>query len=684
MTGQDEITTNVKQHQDGEGSAFGLGLDDEEIRKLVSSAVKRSRDFWKASKESEDFDLDEVREENHRLWRGNHYADIRLHRHQVPYVDNRIGPSIETAISIVTTRTPQPDVQPGGDDVISKLVAKNLQKALYDIAAKDRLQDKLKIAARQLYLDRVAIIKMLFDEDEDRIRSEVPDSDCIVIDKDARLFEEPGFLAHKMSATVQRLIHMYPDAEAKILKYFNIQQKRISTMTTAREYWEVHFSYYEDDTGQRREGVAWFLGDNLDVVLGSQPTSHWADEREDKFTKNFFSSPKKPYILGNFLNRGNYLIDDVTVTEWAIPLQYVLNKRGRQIVENADNASGGIVYNTRAIKKKEMAKLIGAPDEKIGVAMDVDKAFARVAPPLLPSYVLEDKYDARNVIDNMFATHAPTRGGDSQNRTLGQDVLQQNQDLTRQDQIVKVIEQMATEYFQHCVQMIKLFYTKNHYLKVNGKSGQFQQAMLNADMISDGIDVSVKAGSSMPLNKQQLRNDSLELARLGLIDVRSLYENLGFENPDEMAEKLMLQTNDPASYLSMLKEDEKSQDAMMDIEILNRGELAKARQVPDAAYLKFRTDYMMSAEFKELDPKIQQLHVENLQANIASAQASLQEQQTQVVDPFAAAQQGAAGLALPQTNPLNGTGNPLAPSDQARQGSPVAAQGVQDNAIPRL
>ena len=77
------------ENQDGVIEAteiFDLQLDEYTLLKNFRRAITDSEGYWNRAK---GFNLSEIRQENRKLWLGNHYDDYELHDHQTPYVDNK-------------------------------------------------------------------------------------------------------------------------------------------------------------------------------------------------------------------------------------------------------------------------------------------------------------------------------------------------------------------------------------------------------------------------------------------------------------------------------------------------------------------------------------------------------------------------------------------------------------------
>lgn len=622
---------------DEEGAVFDLELSDDDLLSLIKKPLIESEIYWESTK-----GLKAIREDNMNLWMPNHWKNKDVYDFQEEYLyqDPRIFISVETIISIVNSRVPSVDVMPAQDTVVSDQAAKDLSKTLYAYSDKHRVLDLFRIGARNLLLKRIGFLKLRFDPNvgkEGEIISETIPPEDIVVDKDARLGDNPRFIAQKIhDKTIEELLAMFPDAKESIYDMANVSRRnkdgdRVaykSQLAQKKSIWEVWFHYYEDGY---QSAVAWVDLD-FQYVIGKIRNPNWNYEDEPGFTGNFLDQPMPPFIPINYLNDGTSYIDLTSMVEQAAPLQRILDRRGFQIMENAEMGGSGLVFNTQMIEKSDIAKLVGSPDERVGVKGSVRDAVARIAPPPLPSYVIEDKLDARNEIDNLFATQEVTRGERSGNKTLGQDQMQREQNYTRMDDISRAIERSATFFYRYLVQMFKVYYTEEHYYKAVGEDGKFDYLVMKQDLIEDGIDLRVAAGTMLPINKQRQADAVESLVQMGLIDPLSVYEVLtggNLPSPQKLLERYLLFKTDPIAFMGKVKEDEFSREAFVDIQILNRGEMPLPRDEIGDAYLKFMNNYMLTGDWEKQPDLVKQMYIEWLKICMAQAEKQLSALMTQ-------------------------------------------------------
>lgn len=689
--------------QNEDGSIFDLNMDDGDLLSLIQGPLTDSENYWNNEQK-----LDIIRRNNMNLWLPNHWKDKDIFDYQEDnlYQDNRIFVSVETTISILNARIPTADVMPAQDTITSEQIAKDLSKCLYAHAAKYQTLDVFRVATRNLLLKRIGIIKLRFDKSIGKhgeiVAESIPPED-IIVDKDARLGDTPRFIAQKIKdKTVEELLSMFPESEQTILELAGVRRRNgdgnlvayKSQLAKKKNIYEVWFTYLEKK--KPASGLAW-VDENFRVILGKERNPNWNYEEEEGYAGNFLDNPMPPFIPVNYLNDGTSYIDQTSMVEQAAPLQRILDRRGFQIMENADQAGGGLVFNTNMISKDDIVKLVGAPDERIGVMGSVRDAVTRIAPPPLPSYVLEDKYDARKEIDAIFATHDVTRGERSGNKTLGQDQMQRDQNYTRMDDIGRAIERAATQYNRYMVQMMKVYYTEDHYFRLTGEDGQFDYAVMRQDLIEDGMDVQVTTGSMQPINKDRQMNMTKDLIQLRMIDPLSVYEVAAggtLPAPSKMLERFLLYSTDPIAFLGKTKQDDISREAFMDIQVLNRATMPKPRDEYTPEYIKYLNEYMLTGDFTGQPGIVKQMYSQHMQIvmQVAAQQLAALESQMPTQDDMAVANRKAVEQAQMEQQISGGgqqqqqppKGQPGKPGESGKPAEEVAKQPPQPMQAPQV
>lgn len=692
--------SEITETQSDYGAIFDLEVEDKDLLDFIQKPLTDSETYW-----NETFGLREVREDNMNLWLPNHWKGVSVYDYQEEnlYQNPRTFVSIETICSVVNARIAMPSVSPGQDSPTSVQLAENVGKALFAHSDKFQTQDIFRVVVRNLLLKRIGWIKLRFDPSHGQLGEIVPElvlPEDIIVDQDAKWNEIPRFIAQRIkNKTFEELLALFPESEQAIYELAGCSRRDKkgnlvaykSQLSKKQTIYEVWFKYFKD--GQYLGAVMW-IDENFQKVLGKMKNPNWIYEEEfeedEETIPNLLDQPEPPFIPINYLNDGSSYIDLTTMVEQAASQQKIHDRRGFQIMENADQAGSGLVFNTIMITKEDIAKLTGSPDERVGVKGDVRSAVARVAPPPLPAYVIEDKMYSASMIDDIFGTHDISRGKSSGNKTLGQDQMQVNQDYTRMDDISRAVERMAVKYYRYLAQMMKVYYTEEHWFKIAGEDGQYDFVMMKTDLLEDGIDITVEAGSTRPINKASQQEFATNLAKVGMIDPLTLYEvgsGSPMPSPKKMLERLMTYKTDPMSFAGLAAKDEFDSKALMDIQILNRGELPKARDDYSADYMAFFNKYMTTGEYQKViagRPDVKEAYIKHL----VSVQMMLQQQlelvasQMPTPDEMEMQNQKAATQAE-QDRAIDGGGvKPQQPPGQLPQGKSNVAQPPQQPGQP--
>lgn len=603
------------------GLVFDLDLKDNDLISMIKKPLQESESYWNNT-----FKLEAVRKANMKMWMPNHWQDKEYYDYQEDYLyqDPRIFTSVETVVSIINARIPQPEVMPAQDTLISINAAKDIQRGLYAYVRKYRVLDYFKLSARNLLIKRIGFIKLRFDKtkgEHGEIVTEHVSPEDIIVDENAKFGDVPRFIAQKIrDKTVEELISMFPENENAILEMAGVSRRDgkgnlvayKTQLAKKKTIYEVWLTYQVK--GETVGATVW-VDDQFQTVLGKMKNPNYNYEEDGESLSNLLDFPEPPFIPINYLNLGDSYIDQTSLIEQASSLQKTLDRRGFQIMENAEQSGSGLIFNTQMITKADIGKLTGSPDERIGVKGDVRAAMTRIPTPPLPQYVIEDKIDARNEIDNVFATHDVSRGEESGNKTLGQDMMQRDQDYTRMDDIARALERQASLYYRYLVQMMKVYYTEDHWFKMTGEDGQFDFVVMREDLIEDGVDISVEAGTMLPIDKSSQQKWVGDLMTAGLLDPLTIYEVAAggdLPSPKKMLERFMNYTTDPMGFINKTREDDVSREAFLDIQIMIRQEVPAPRKEYAGTYFNFINEYMTTGDFENQSEMVKSIFIEHM------------------------------------------------------------------------
>jgi len=625
---------NLAENQEDLEQRDGLNLSDEDITGILKDRAEKARAWW-----NKELKLDEARKKAERYYLNKPYEDGELYDFQVDYRNNRILTAIETLVPMAVSQPAEPIVTEARDSDESRQLAMDLGSVLMSLYKDLFMKNKMKMIVRHLLTGkRVAVLKYRFDPNQGRRKMDGTRQGKIVVDvvRPEKIVFEIGaddpdnipLIVEYLTATVEELLLEYPDKKDEIFKHLGIVKGVKSQLQKTVGYTENWFTYF-DSEGNAQEAVAWRLED---ILLGAIKNPNWNyDEYETKDDKllslNYLESPKKPYIIFNHLNLNKYIIDDTSLLEQAMLLQDVLNKRGRQIVENADSAEGGKVIDENKMSQDDASRLTGDHKETIMVDGDVRSAVARVAPALLPAYVLDDKRDARAEIDNLFGTNAPLRGESSGLKTLGQEIISQRANLGRLQSISDSIEEGMTKFWAGMVQLMKVFWDEDEIIRFQASTGKTHFLEWNRDKIEDGIQVEVVAGSALPKDKFAIKNETIQ--SIAILDPLSIAEGLDKPNPKEFAKRIVYYRFFMDKYLAEFLEggDEGGDaNAIADIQKLMEGETPEVPDEPSKEYLSTLQDFIEGDGMKQVqDEQIKQNIIEFVRAVMNKAKTGIGE-----------------------------------------------------------
>lgn len=582
--------------------SLSFGMPDSDVIRNLDLRINDSRDYWDNPKE---YDLKNVRNENFKLALGK-INETGLYRHQKPYKENQIFLGEESITSYVTAQMAPPVVIPASAEARSKLFAGDLEKAIKahgeDIVDLERI---VELSVRNIRIKRISIIKFHYDKSFGKhgdIISESLNPEHVILDKNASLGSNPQFICHVLKKSVDELITMFPNREAAILKLLGIQRRTSKQMTqelAVREVWVTHY----DKKNMPQEGVVWYM---QDLVLEKTRNPNWLYASENL---NLLKFPKKPFIFGNLVNYGDHLIDDTTPLEQAAEQQMILNRRGRQIMENADKANGLLIISTDSgLDKADGQNITGDPNQKLFIktsGQPVEDLVHQLEAQILPPYVINDKLDARMQIGNLLGAPTDFTGSqaDDGDPTLGEVMVKKNQSAGIQDKMVRAVSRMLKEYYQYLVQMMIVWYTQEHSFVHDSGDGEFDYITLKRGLIEEGI--RVKAGKPTNPDSSHVEAITMGLLKIKGISLLDAYKLLQLDNPQQLYDNWAKQSADPASLARDALDGVDESEAYVIFADIMDGKKVQDKENPTREYVMSLRKLMINDDFLKA-PKARQ------------------------------------------------------------------------------
>lgn len=582
---------NIDQLDPHEGvaqqyDAFDISLPDQDITKTLNEQINDSRTFWNNEK---GFNLRQRRERNTKFLVGDQWSGIPLLQYHVPYVQNEIWTAENVTSSIVTARLPELESYPAQDTPSSRALAQDVASLMRWHSEEYNLQGIMTNIVLSMQNNYVGFIQLEWDPYCGKfgdIKPRYLDPADVIVDKRAKQGENPQFVCVTKQATADELIAQFPDKKKEIE---NKLQDKMRAVITYREVW---CTYYEG--GKPYEGVVWYFEE---LVLAKKKNPHWIYDEDTEGASNLLPYPMKPFIPFNFVNDGSHWIDRTSPLDQAIPLQLMINRIGKNIQEGVAHSSPVLVFNKRALDKPNADKITGQPWEKVLVdAENVNNAYGVIQANAVPNYVINEIDRLKGLVHEIFGT-PPQLRGESGQQTATQDLMAREQAEGRQELMIRAIDRGMSLYYKYLLQMMKVYYTEEHYASVLGDDGRYDFVAINRHKIEDGLKVTVKAGSTLPFNKARMERVAIDLANMNRISNLSLYEFLDIPNPGKHVERLAKEQLDPTSTIDDIKNDDQDKNAVQDFENIKAGEPAPARDDVDIRHIVTHQKQLVSDEF---------------------------------------------------------------------------------------
>jgi hypothetical protein len=573
---------------------YYTGMDDVMFLNACKRRRKEAEGHW------DKLGLKKIREKNNKEYLAK-YVEEQLvdERYQEVYVDNRQFTSVRTLVPFLTARVTAAEVTPANGTDLALQFAHDFEEALQKHAEKQNGRAKIRLAIQDLLKgERVGILKWRYNAQLDTVVIEHIDPKTVTFGKRGRQFEETDYLCHDQEKSVYDLIAMFPDKEQKIKDLFGISQ---GTPSQLERIYEIKEEWLWVDVNKKKQlvvGWSW-----QDFLFGKIADPNWNDNG-----KNVIDSPMIPFVYFNFLSDGSGHLDETSFIEQAHWTQRNYNKRGQTIAENAKYGGTGVpIFAKNSIQQKDVAKIRFSPIQRVLLdAADVSKAFTVWQSTPLPQYIVEDKLDLRDSIDNIWGSNAVIRGQKTGNDTLGQDILNRDNAEGRLADPVDCIDDSMTRFYQLEAQMFYRYFTEEKYINYLGNDGMFVSLAISKDEIAKnvGIQIGVKAGTSLPIDRAQKRATIMELLKFNKIGTLSAYKELNlFDDPEAAYKEFVLEQVDPSTALQEVDKNKFDREANEDLQIVIGGEEPEEREDISQEYLEYLNDWLLTDKYMILQQK---------------------------------------------------------------------------------
>ena len=530
-TKDEEITENVT-------TSFDISLNDSE-EELI-----RKTDGW--IEDAESFMSSKIKhwEDNDRWFDGKQW-DNEKQEYQSDTVINRIFPSIRNMVGLATDSRPKADLLPAPAADLEQ-AGLNKEKAKRLSLLFDQRWDELQMSSLttkalfQAFIYDDAFLMPFWNYQENDLDVEIINPKKLKVDPTATSVDDAQYLIVEATKNRKWIETNYPD-KAKKVKYGASKSNQDSNST--KDQVDVHFVLTDEIRIVRAGKVLLEKSPNPYYEFRDDETqrAEWEKEELDMEAfvpiRNYFRRPQKPiipiptYNVGEFFSR--------SIMNQLKPVQRTIDKRKQQIDENANTtANPQWVYDSDQLEEDKANLITNEPGLLIGISGG--PAVIRKEPGAdMPNYVMTDLAHSESTFDNIMGHHDISRGGQDKTQTATEAGILREADQTPVRLLVRNYEQSVLKLYQWWLQMVALFYTEEHYARVWGDKGVVDFVAINRNDVSDGINIVVRPGSTLPTDKKTMRADAVQLAQIGLLDPLTLYEVLELPDPQKTANRLV-------------------------------------------------------------------------------------------------------------------------------------------------
>lgn len=642
----------------------------------LAGIVTRRRTKAVAHWAKEPYELTTVRKDNKDLYLTK-YAKNKNPEEAI-FADNRIFVAIRSITPYLTARLTQPEITPGDDTALGLQFAKDFEKIMVQEAEDVQAKHKLRLAAGDLLEgQRSGWVKWSYRDGKLCLEHVMPNR--ILVDGDTDMFEEPNFISEDVDMSVADILRKFPHNRDQIISWFGITSKQggvgwLQALEATKAITE-NWTFIDDGNGDPQLTCIWMYNKN---VLGAS-----TDVLFKAGAKNIIDAPMMPYIWLNFLNDGSGKIDETSFLEQAKYSQKNYERLGQAITDNTTFGTSGVpVFAKDALEDDDVPKVRFAADKRIVLdlkktgATRIGDAFTTWQAAPVQNYVVEDKSDQRNNIDNTFGTPSIFRGEKTDANTLGQDTILRDQSEGRLQEPVDCIDLMMARFFKLEAQFIWRYFTDDNYYQFEGDDGAFESVMLTNDKLAKnaGITIRVQGGTNLPVDRSQKIATIIALMKMGKAPTLEAYKILGvFDDPDKAYKEYLQELADPAAALAAADKAIFSREAYEDMYVVIGGKVPEERDDITPDYIEYLTDFLNTDKYRLLSPTQQQSVTAFAQMVSAKAQLKLAK---------LASQQPVAQLGQPVPPAIGPDGQPLPPDGTQPPVGPSMPPGVEPPSAP--
>lgn len=610
-------------------------LKDADLSRLIDNRWESSATIWD--------EVTRIYDENIRIYENRPEWLEEIPRKKSKVRNNRIFVNTESVINGLLSSLAKPNAIPTRETDESRELSSTIEDFLNVKCEERNVKEQEKRALRNLYFSRLLVLKVFWNTAIDDFDCRAIDPRKIRIGKTATNEAESEFAIEEVTDNVRSLIRKFPEKREHILKkagvsndasllienpevtykeawigdMLAIQYKDLIIKKVKNPYWDWDgLIVTQEEAMQLGELVGEPRRNLLSQIRENQETRKFAKENgigEQELAAyyfNHFDRPRKPYIVASWFNNEQRPIGRTGLIEQAKPLQESVDRRKRQIDDNAELMNGILKVNSDVMGKADAQRLRFEPTGLIWGKNAVG-GVEREAGQALPNFIFDDLQDSRNEIDNIMAASSAFRGEREGAETKAGRLALIEQSYLRLNELVAIMNSVNYELFNWFYQLMKVRYTEHHYAKMIGPDGAVRTLELMQDDFEDGMDLRIISGKAIPEDAQFKFEMANKDVQAGYISPLDYLEIAGYEDPKRLAQNALMYQMNPAAAVGVTPEQiGQLQSSPTGVNEVDQGNQQRGQALDRAQQV------IQSDEFNNLPPEQKKQTIARLKALI--------------------------------------------------------------------
>jgi len=450
---------------------------------------------------------------NDKLYTGNHWDEAENRPdYKSRVIINMVFMAVETITPIMTDREPIMIVEPkkeAPDPEKADLLADQSEHMLHYHWDRLDMQVVTPAIVRHMLLNRDAILHWYWDTYTNDVGVELLDPKNVYTDPSATKPDDVDYVIKAVPRSIRQVKQTYPKLKTADLEDLagasgvddTDGDEEKNSQVLVKEFW----GWVQNGEDYEIKKITW-IGNKI-VANESNPNFKKGDE--EKY--NHFDKEALPFIFIPSYQHGDDLYSKTSAIEQAKELQYNINQRKAQITDNANDINNPqrIVAADSGI---DLDLWDSAPGTIIEGGPDISSKKVRILSAAgLPNFVREDLEDSMRAFDNIFGTHDISRGVQVGTKSATESQLLKEADQGRIALLIRNFNYGIAQLGNAWLHLMKMNYTETHYGRYMNEDNERKYIQMTRDKIPDSVEVSVKVGSNLPIDRLARRAEAQEL-----------------------------------------------------------------------------------------------------------------------------------------------------------------------------